>query len=254
MLTILGPAKTIDMSPHAVTGRNTLPAYLMESRKLVGKLRKLSPVELKSLMKVSDKLAVLNFERFASWSEQHSPTSCNQALLAFSGEVFNGLEARTLDAEELDFAQDHVRILSGLYGVLRPLDLIMPYRLEMQTKLDNSRGRNLYEFWQEIIPQEISRLTAGTEGKILVNLASNEYFSAIQPKTFPHRIITPVFKEQKGNSFRNVTIYAKKARGMMLRFIIQNRITDPEHLKAFDTDGYWFNADHSRENEWLFTR
>ena len=254
MLTILGPAKTIDMSPHAVTGKHTLPAYLKESRKLVEELRKLSPAAFRSLMKVSEKLAVLNVERIAAWTEQHPPGSSNQALLSFSGEVFNGLEARTLDAEDLDFAQDRVRILSGLYGVLRPLDLIMPYRLEMQTKLANSRGRNLYEFWQEIIPQEISRQTAETEGQILVNLASNEYFSSIQPKKFPHRIITPVFKEQHGNSFRNVTIYAKKARGMMLRFIIQNRITDPEHLKAFDLDGYWFNADQSGNNEWWFTR
>ena len=254
MLTILGPAKTIDMSSHAVTGRHTLPACLTESRKLVEELRKLSPAELKSLMKVSDKLAVLNFERFAAWTEEHLPGSTNQALLAFSGEEFNGLEARTLDAEDLDFAQDHVRILSGLYGVLRPLDSIMPYRLEMQTKLAGSWGRNLYEFWQEIIPQEISRLVSATEGKVLVNLASSEYFSSIRPKTFPHRIITPVFKEQHGSSFRNVTIYAKKARGMMLRFIIRNRITDPEHLKAFDLDGYWFNANQSEKNEWWFTR
>jgi cytoplasmic iron level regulating protein YaaA (DUF328/UPF0246 family) len=254
MLTILGPAKTIDMSPHAVTGRHTLPAYLGESRALVEELRKYGPGDLKSLMKVSDKLALMNFERFAAWDEKHPSASCNQALLAFSGEVFNGLEARSLLAEDLDFAQDHVRILSWLYGLLRPLDNIMPYRLEMQTKLANSRGRNLYEYWQEIIPREISRLTAKTEGNILVNLASNEYFSAIQPKKFPFRIITPVFKEQSGNGFRNVTIYAKKARGMMLRFIIQNRITDPEHLKAFDTDGYYFNTDQSGKNEWWFTR
>lgn len=254
MLTILGPAKTIDMSPHAVTGRYTLPVYLGESRVLVDEIRKYTPGDLQSLMKVSDKLALLNFERFAAWDENHPPASCNQALLAFSGEVFNGLEARSMNAEDLGFAQDHVRILSGLYGVLRPLDHIMPYRLEMQTKLANSRGRNLYAFWLEIIPPEISRLTAETEGKTLVNLASNEYFSAIQPKNFPHRIITPVFKEQQGAGFRNVTIYAKKARGMMLRFIIQNRINDPEHLKAFDLDGYYFNSEQSGKNEWWFTR
>ncbi len=254
MLTILGPAKTIDMSPHTITSKHTLPAYLDESVKLVNALRKLSPDALKSLMKISDKLAVVNFERFAAWDKKHPVASCNQALLAFSGEVFNGLEAKTLDEKDLEFAQEHVRILSGLYGVLRPLDLIMPYRLEMQTKLTNSRGKNLYEFWKEIIPAEINRLTAHTEGNTLINLASNEYFSSIQPKKFPHRIITPVFKEQDGNGFRNVTIYAKKARGMMLRFIIQNRINDPEHLKAFDLDGYYFNGDHSGENEWLFTR
>lgn len=254
MLTILGPAKTIDMSSHAVTDRHTRPAYLEESLALVEEIRNYSLEELKSLMKISDKLAVLNFERFAAWNTSHSAGSCNQAMLAFSGEVFNGLEARTMDAQDMDFAQDHVRILSGLYGVLRPLDLIMPYRLEMQTKLTNSRGKNLYDFWQEIIPGEINRCTSKTKGKTLVNLASNEYFSSIQPKSFPHRIITPVFKEQKGTSYRNVTIYAKKARGMMLRFIIQNRINDPEHLKAFDMDGYYFNSDHSEENEWWFTR
>lgn len=254
MLTILGPAKTIDMSAHSVTERHTRPAYIKESHKLVEEIRNYSVETMKSLMKISDKLAVLNFERFAEWNTTHPAQSCNQALLAFSGEVFNGLGARTLNADDLDFAQDHVRILSGLYGVLRPLDLIMPYRLEMQTKLATDRGKNLYEFWKEVIPGEISRCTAETESQVLVNLASNEYFSSIQPKTFPYRIITPVFKEQKGNGYRNVTIYAKKARGMMLRFIIQNRINDPEHLKAFDLEGYYFNSDHSGKDEWWFTR
>ena len=254
MLTILGPAKTIDMTPHRVTSEYSIPDFLDSSQLLVDQLRKFSPKELKGLMKVSDKLATINFERFAAWSGNHEPGHCNHAMLAFSGEVFNGLDARTLSEKDMLFAQDHVRILSGLYGVLKPLDLIMPYRLEMGTKMDTVRGKNLYDFWKEIIPKEIDEMTSGTEGKVLVNLASNEYFSSIRPKQFSHRIITPVFKEQDGERLRNVTIYAKKARGMMLRFIIQNSINDPEHLKAFDEEGYFYNSDHSSDSEWFFTR
>ncbi len=177
-----------------------------------------------------------------------------QAILAFSGEVFNGLKARTLSEEDLLFAQEHIRLLSGLYGVLRPLDLILPYRLEMGTKLKINRSKNLYEFWKKIIPNRISDDTGNQDSKVLINLASNEYFKSIQPGTFPYEIITPVFKESDGAGYRNVTIYAKKARGKMLRFIIQNRINNPEYLKAFDEDGYYFNNDLSSQKEWFFCR
>lgn len=254
MLTILGPAKTIDTSPHGVTELHSSPQYPEQARELVEQLRKLSISQLRSLMKVSDKLAILTFERYAAWRSSCDAEQGQQAILAFSGEVFNGLQARSLKEKELLFAQDHVRILSGLYGVLRPLDLILPYRLEMGSKMPNSRGRNLYEFWKPIIPKKIEEDTASQETTVLINLASNEYFKSIQPRSFPYDIITPVFKESTGTGYRNVTIYAKKARGMMLRFIIQNRINNPEYLKAFDQEGYFLNNDLSTKNEWVFSR
>jgi cytoplasmic iron level regulating protein YaaA (DUF328/UPF0246 family) len=254
MLTILGPAKTIDTSPHGVTEEHSCPLYPDRAETLVEQLRQYSLPQLKSLMKVSDKLATLTFERYAAWTPSCSAETGQQAILAFSGEVFNGLQARSLGEEDLLFAQEHVRILSGLYGVLKPLDLILPYRLEMGTKMPNPGGRNLYEFWSGIIPEQISRETAGQEPPVLINLASNEYVKSIQPGSFPHEIITPVFKESDGAGFRNVTIYAKKARGMMLRFILQNRINNPEYLKAFDEEGYYFHHDLSSEKEWVFCR
>jgi len=254
MLTILGPAKTIDTSPHGITESYSFPRYIDQAEVLVDQLRQYSISQLKSLMKVSDKLATLSFERYAHWRSSYTAEEGQQAILAFSGEVFNGLQARSLSEEDLLFAQGHVRLLSGLYGVLRPLDLILPYRLEMGTKMPNSRGRNLYEFWKEIIPDKIADETAKQESRVLINLASNEYFKSIQPGSFPYEIITPVFKESDGAGFRNVTIYAKKARGMMLRFIIQNRIKDPEYLRAFDEEGYYFNNDLSDHKEWVFCR
>ena len=254
MLTILGPAKTIDTTPHGSTERHSFPPYLHRAEVLVEQLRSCSISELKNLMKVSDKLAVLNFERYARWHTPYTASEGLQALLAFSGEVFNGLQARSLNESELLFAQDHIRILSGLYGVLRPLDLILPYRLEMGSKLSTAGGKNLYEFWKDIIPGHIAEETGQQKHQVLINLASNEYFKSLQPGSFPHEIITPVFKESDGAGYRNVTIYAKKARGMMLRFIIQNRINDPEHLQAFDAEGYYFNNDLSSEREWIFCR
>ncbi len=254
MLTILGPAKTIDMSPHGITEHHTFPSYLQDAEALVDQMRKLSPVKIKSLMKVSDQLATLTFERFAQWRKDVGAREGQQAILAFSGEVFNGLQARKMDEKDLLFAQDHVRILSGLYGVLRPLDLILPYRLEMGTRLKNPRGTDLYEFWKEIIPSRIAGDTGHGENPMLINLASQEYFKSIHPGSFPFSVITPVFRESDGEGYRNVTIYAKKARGMMLRFIIRNRINEPEKLKAFDAEGYHLNPHLSNENEWIYTR
>jgi cytoplasmic iron level regulating protein YaaA (DUF328/UPF0246 family) len=209
MLTILGPAKTIDTSPHGITERFTFPQYIDRAQALVDQLRKYSISQLKNMMKVSDKLATLNFERYVQWHRSCSAEEGQQAILAFSGEVFNGLQARSLNEEDLLFAQAHVRLLSGLYGVLKPLDIILPYRLEMGTKMLNSKGKNLYEFWKEIIPNKIVEETGTQDTKVLINLASNEYFKSIQPGSFPYKIITPVFKESDGKGFRNFTIYAK---------------------------------------------
>jgi cytoplasmic iron level regulating protein YaaA (DUF328/UPF0246 family) len=254
VISILGPAKTIDMTPHGVTDHFTSPNYLKEAGELVDQLRGYSVAQLKSLMHVSDKLATLTFERYASWDPSYAIEEGQQAILAFSGEVFNGLQARLLTEEDLLFAQEHVRILSGLYGVLRPLDSILPYRLEIGLKWSVGEYRNLYEFWKGIIPERIKEDTAKHYPSVLINLASNEYFKSIQPGSFPHEVITPVFKESDGTGFRNVTVYAKKARGMMLRFIIQNRIKEPEYLKAFDQEGYYFNNDLSSNREWVFCR
>lgn len=254
MLTILGPAKTIDTSPHGVTDMFTSPLYLEQATVLVEQLQKYSISELKSLMKVSDKLATLTFERYATWRPTYTKDEAQQAILAFSGEVFNGLKARTLKEKDLVFAQEHVRILSGLYGVLRPLDMILPYRLEMGTKMPNPGGKNLYDFWKNIIPEKIEKETRRQDKAVLINLASQEYFKSILPQSFPHQIITPVFKESDGEGYRNVTIYAKKARGMMLRFIIRNRIKDPKNLKAFDEEGYCFDPNLSNDTDWVFTR
>lgn len=253
MLTILGPAKTINTHPHEITRKHTMPAFLEDANDLVNILRTYSIDELKKLMKISQSLAELNVERIASWRKVYTENESIQSILAFSGEVFNGLDARTLKEDDLLFAQEHVRLLSGLYGVLRPLDLILPYRLEIGTRLSNPRGKDLYAFWEERIPETIAALTKSSGG-VLINLASNEYFTSIRPKVFPHRVITPVFKESDGNGYRNVTIYAKKARGLMLRFIITQRIDSVENIKAFDEDGYYFNPEMSGENEWWFTR
>jgi len=254
MLIILGPAKTIDTSPHGITEGFSFPQYLDQAEKLVDQLRSCSISQLKSLMKVSDKLAILNFERYAHWRSSYTADEGQHAILAFSGEVFNGLQARSLNEADLLFAQGHVRLLSGLYGVLRPLDLILPYRLEMGTRMAPPGAKHLYEFWEKIIPVHIAEETGKQEKKVLINLASNEYFKSIQPGSFPYDIITPVFKESDGAGFRNVTVYAKKARGMMLRYIIQNRIRHPEYLQAFDEDGYYFNNDLSTKKEWIFFR
>jgi len=254
MLTILGPAKTIDTSPHGITEAASFPQYIDRAEELVDQIRQYSLSRLKGLMKVSDKLAELNFERYAHWRGSYKADEGQQAILAFSGEVFNGLQARTLSEEDLLFAQDHIRLLSGLYGILRPLDVILPYRLEMGTRMKNDRGDNLYEFWKDIIPDHIASETGSRKPKVLINLASNEYFKSIEPRSFPFNIITPVFKESDGEGYRNVTIYAKKARGLMLRFIIRNRINDPELLKAFDEENYYFNNDLSTPKEWVFCR
>ena len=254
MLILLSPAKTIDTSPHEITPRHTHPEGRKHAEELVSFMRTFDSPQLQQVMKVSRKLADLNLERFVRWKKDPEAGDAMQALLAFSGEVFNGLDARSLNEEDLLFAQDHLRILSGLYGVLRPLDLIMPYRLEMGTKSEFPGAANLYDYWSGIIPATIKEAADHQPEQVLVNLASNEYFRAIGPRSFPHRIITPVFKEQEGHGYRNVTIYAKKARGVMTRFIIENRIIQPEHLKAFDKEGYHFNPDLSDGDRWFFTR
>ncbi len=250
MLAVLSPAKTLDFETPAATRRGTQPEFLGEARLLAGQLRKLSADKLAELMSISDRLAGDVREYFDEWrGEGKKP-----ALLAFQGDVYQGLEAGDFSAEDLAFAQDHLRILSGLYGLLRPLDRIEPYRLEMGTKLATPRGKTLYDFWGDRLTMTINRALAKRPERVLVNLASNEYFSAIAPKQLDARIVTPSFKDYKGGTYKIVSFFAKKARGQMARFLVKNRLTDPQELKDFRAGGYRFNQKLSDGDNWVFTR
>jgi cytoplasmic iron level regulating protein YaaA (DUF328/UPF0246 family) len=254
MLIVISPAKKMDMQAGQAVAGATQPELLGEAEHLAGIMRGKDSFELAELMGISMKLADLNAGRFRSFSTPFTPDNARPALLAFRGDVYRGLDADALDADALTFAQAHLRILSGLYGVLRPLDLIQPYRLEMGTKLASERGRDLYAFWGDAITEALNRALAAQGDDVLVNLASNEYFSAIRPDRLAGRIVTPVFKERKGGSHRIVGLFAKRARGLMTRFIIDERIDDPEALKGFDREGYAFSPSLSDGDTWVFTR
>ncbi len=254
MLIILSPAKTM----QEVGGRNflntTLPQHLERARLLAEELKKMSAAELARIMKISPQLAQLNFGRFRQWDiSKHKETGI-PALLSYQGEVFRGLNAPDFEEVDFYFAQKHLRILSGFYGLLRPLDMVQPYRLEMGGHFSPTGYRNLYDFWKEHISKLLDEALADQSDRILINLASNEYFKSIDKKHFPMQIITPVFKEARGEGFKMVTIYAKKARGMMARFIVKNQLTNPDELKFFDMDGYYYNERLSKEGEIVFTR
>ncbi|MBU8892504.1 MAG: peroxide stress protein YaaA [Bacteroidales bacterium] len=254
MITIISPAKTLDFKSVVQTKEFSQPYLLNDSKALIKELQKLNPKDIVSLMKVNNNIANLNFERNLSWRTPFNPDNAKQSLLAFKGQVYVGLDAKTLSEADLLFAQDNLRILSGLYGVLRPLDLMQAYRLEMGIPLKNPKGKNLYEFWDTKITDTINNELSNHKYKVLINLASIEYYKAVKAKLIKGDIITPVFKEAKGKEFKVVTVYAKTARGLMSRFIIQNKIENPEDIKAFDTDGYLFNQDLTTEKEWVFTR
>jgi cytoplasmic iron level regulating protein YaaA (DUF328/UPF0246 family) len=254
MLAILSPAKKLDFKKEVPSKKSSEIIFSKEASTLVEKLKKFSPGELMKLMKISRQLGELNAERFFKWHWPYDEKESRQAIFAFNGEAYNGLDAYSLKAKETDTAQNHLRILSGLYGVLRPLDLIMPYRLEMGAKLSTDKGKNLYEFWGEKLTKKLNQDLKQGSHKALVNLASQEYFKTIDAEKIEKPIITPVFKENKNGEYKVISIYAKKARGMMVRFIIQNELTEPEDLKAFDEDGYHFNNELSEDNEMVFTR
>ncbi|MEW8053495.1 MAG: peroxide stress protein YaaA [Candidatus Thiodiazotropha sp.] len=254
MLITISPAKTLDYETPPVTTTHTKPAFLKQSRYLINNLRNYSAMDLAELMKLSVKLSELNFDRYHNWKTPFTLKNSKQAALAMKGDVYSGLDAETLDVEGFNFAQRHLRILSGLYGVLRPLDLMQPYRLEMGTKLPNERGRDLYAFWGEQITQAINKDLEAQGDDILINLASNEYFKSIKPKLVKGRIITPQFKERKDGGYRMIGVFAKQARGLLSRYIIDNRIQDPREIQDFDRDGYSYNKRLSKENQWVFTR
>ncbi|MAV08345.1 MAG: hypothetical protein CMQ88_03985 [Gammaproteobacteria bacterium] len=254
MLTIISPAKKLDYSQPSEAQTFTQPLLLEHSEQLLKDLRLLSPEDICSLMGLSDKLGALNYERFQEWQTPFSTDNAKQAILAFKGDVYQGLDADNMSADELRWAQDNLRILSGLYGLLRPLDLMQPYRLEMGTKFANQRGANLYQFWGDIITAQLNKLFPTSAQSVLVNLASNEYFKSVQPKNINAEIITPVFMDQKGDKYKIISFFAKRARGLMSAFIIKNKITDAEQLKTFNVDGYSFNSAMSEGNKWVFCR
>ena len=254
MLIIISPAKTLDYETPPKTRRFTLPDFLDESERLINLLRINSVLDLAELMKLSIKLAELNFERYRDWHRPFTPDNAKQAILAMKGDVYTGLDPGSFKARDFAFAQKHLRVLSGLYGVLRPLDLMQPYRLEMGTRLSNDAGRDLYAFWGETITDALNKTLKAQGDDLLINLASNEYFKAVKPKRVEGRIITPTFKEYKNGSYRIIGIFAKKARGLMSAYVVKNRVTDPQRLKLFDGGGYRYHAALSDERAWTFTR
>ncbi|MBS0968798.1 peroxide stress protein YaaA [Nissabacter archeti] len=254
MLMIISPAKTLDYESPLATTHYTQPALLDHSQALIERCRALTPAQIASLMSISDKLADLNAGRFQNWTPDFTPDNARQALLAFKGDVYTGLEAHTFSEQDFSFAQQHLRMLSGLYGLLRPLDLMQPYRLEMGTKLDTPRGKDLYAFWGEIITTALNEAVAAQGDNVVVNLASDEYFRAVKPKQLQAEIVKPVFLDEKNGSYKVISFYAKKARGLMSRFIITRRLTQPEQLKAFDLEGYRLDEARSQGNEYVFTR
>ena len=254
MIMVISPAKTLDYTSPLATEEFTQPRYLEQSSQLIEILRELSPNELADLMKLSDKLAGLNVARFTEWQPDFTLENARQAILAFKGDVYTGLDAETLSADDFQYAQQHLRILSGLYGVLRPLDLMQPYRLEMGTKLVNAVGNNLYEFWGERITESLNQSIAEQKASVLLNLASNEYFKAVKPKQLNATLINVDFKDLKNGQYKIISFYAKKARGIMARYVIQHKIDSVEALKDFTEQGYYYSAEQSKLNHLVFLR
>ncbi|WP_426761648.1 peroxide stress protein YaaA [Hafnia paralvei] len=243
MLIIISPAKTLDYESPLATTRFTQPELLDHSAELMEYCRELTPAQIGSLMKISDKLAGLNAARFAEWQPNFTPQNARQAILAFKGDVYTGLHAEDFSEQDFDFAQQHLRMLSGLYGLLRPLDLMMPYRLEMGIKLHNAKGNDLYSFWGDLLTEKLNQQLKEQGDDVLINLASDEYFKAVKPAKLDGQLIKPMFLDEKGGKFKVISFYAKKARGLMSRFIIQNQLTQPDQLKDFNLEGYFFDEE-----------
>jgi len=254
MIVILSPAKSLNEKQQTYSFSSTIPGFLDETQMLVNKLKKQSLKSLESLMSINPKIAQTNQERYQKWELPFTPENAKPAAYLFRGEVYIGLDATSMDESDMDFAQDHLRILSGMYGLLRPMDLMQPYRLEMGTTLKINRKKNLYEFWGNKLSDELMKASETHQHKAIINLASNEYFKALQPKTFNMPVIQPTFKEKRGDSLKSVNVYAKRARGLMARFIIDNRLEEPEGIKSFKVDGYRFSSRDSDNKEWVFVR
>lgn len=254
MLIVISPAKNLDYETETPTKKNTKPQYLDKSAQLIDLMQSMAPHDISTLMGISDKLGTLNFDRFQAWSLPFTSSNARQAIFAFNGDVYTGLEAYGFDQSDLSFAQEHLRILSGLYGLLRPLDLMQPYRLEMGVKLVNSVGKDLYSFWDTTITEGLNKQLKKIKSEVVLNLASNEYFRSVKPKLLGAEVITPEFKDWKNDQFKMISFFAKKARGRMSAYIIKNKIDDVHNIKAFDWDGYAYSDALSSDKKWVFTR
>lgn len=254
MLILISPAKTLDYQSDLATARYTQPQLLKYSEQLIAEARKLSAPQIGKLMSISDKLADLNATRFHDWNPKFTPENARQAILAFKGDVYTGLQADTFTEAQFDFAQQHLRILSGLYGVLRPLDLMQPYRLEMGIRLENPQGKDLYHFWGDTITDTLNKALKAQGDDVVINLASDEYFKSVKPKKLKGTLVKPVFLDEKHGKFKVISFYAKKARGLMSRYIIENQLSDVEQLKQFDSEGYFYDEAGSGSGELVFKR
>jgi len=255
MLIILSSAKILNINHQSLVAEYTLPEFLQKSQELINRIRDLDINDLAHLSASSIAIAKTNYERFYNWHLPFTPDNAKQAVLVFNGEVFNGLQARSFNYDDFMYVQDHLRILSGLYGVLRPLDLIQPYRLEISSKLDVGGYNNLYDFWaDDITPMLINDLKHSGKPEVLINLASNEYFKSINRNILKARVLHIEFYDIKAGNLKTIVVYTKKARGMMARYIIKNRIEDPELIKGFDEDNYLFSSELSSDNTFVFIR
>lgn len=254
MLIVLSPAKSLDLETLVTTEVQSQPEFLPHAAQLITRLRQFSPQDLASLMGISDTLAHLNVGRYASWSSADDAGMARQAVMAFNGDVYTALDARSLSPGALDYVQARVRILSGLYGMLRPLDLMQPHRLEMGTRLANARGKDLYAYWGDSITDALRRTAQEQGARVLVNLASEEYFKSVRPARLALPVIAPVFQDWKNGSYKIISFHAKRARGLMARYAAQHALTDAEQLKAFDSAGYAFHPEASDQRHWIFRR
>ena len=255
MLFLLSPAKSLDYeSPLPQALPHTLPQFIAQSQELIEVLRKLAPQDIAELMSISDKLSALNVARYAAWSPTFTLDNARQAVMAFNGDVYEGLQAHNLSTNDLQWAQEHLCILSGLYGVLRPLDLMQPYRLEMGTRLHNAQGTNLYQFWGNRIAEYLNQQLRDEAAPVVFNLASQEYFKSVDLKHLKARVIECVFEDFKGGKYKIISFHAKRARGLMARYAIENRVTRPVQMQQFDSEGYTYAPEVSSPDRWVFRR
>lgn len=254
MLIVISPAKTLDFESAPTTKKFSQPQLLKQSEQLIDVLTTKSPLDIEKLMGISPKLAELNVERYHQWSRPFKLSNAKQAILAFQGDVYTGMQAETFTDKQLEYTQNHLRILSGLYGILRPLDLMQAYRLEMGIKLANPLGKNLYEFWNLTITDSINKQLQSIDSKILLNLASNEYFKSVKAKSIAGDIVTPVFKDWKNDQYKLISFFAKKARGSMSAWVLKNKVKSVKKLTQFDVDGYRYNAELSDPLNPVFLR
>lgn len=253
MIIVISPSKTLDFSPNQFH-THTLPRQLKQSQSLINTAKQLSAEEISELMKISEKLSQLNWQRYQDFQQPFTLNNAKQAILAFKGDVYNGIESDNYSSEDFSYAQKHLRILSGLYGALKPLDLIQPYRLEMGTRLQNEHGKNLYEFWDTQVTKLINQDFNDDPFPLLINLASIEYYKVIKPKALKTKVLTLSFKENKAGVYKTIGIHAKRARGLMTNFIIKNRLKNPEQIKTFNIENYAYNEPLSSDKEWVFSR